>query len=100
MIVEPWQMHVERALPKPEDVAAFTANYSPHQCPAVAGLAANLLDWHSVLRQCQDGRIGLLSAEIALILEALGSSEQLGIDRSRADGAANLRIDLLERQEL
>jgi hypothetical protein len=38
----------------------------------VAGLTHDLLDRYAVLRQSQDGRVGLLAAQIALILEALG----------------------------
>ena len=72
LIVEPWQVWVERALPDPEDVIAFATDHLPNQLPAVASLADDLLDRHAILRQRQDGRIGLLAAKIALILEALG----------------------------
>lgn len=54
----------------------------------MASPAHDLLDRYAVLRQSQDGRIGLLAAQIALILEALGGCEQLGIDRGRANHSA------------
>ena len=50
LIVEPWQMHIERTLPGPEDIVAFAADHLPHQLPAVAGLARDLLDRHAALR--------------------------------------------------
>lgn len=56
----------------------------------MAGLAYQLLDRYAILRQSQDGCISLLAAQIALILEALGGCEQLGIDRRRADDGAHL----------
>jgi hypothetical protein len=52
-------------------------------------LAHDLLDGYAVLRQSQDNRIGLLAAQIALKLEALGRGEQFGIDCRRPDYAAD-----------
>jgi hypothetical protein len=71
LVVEPWQVLIERALPGPEDIMAFAADHLSHQLPAVTGLAHDLLDRRSAFRQAQDGRVGLLAAEIALILETL-----------------------------
>ena len=51
---------------------AFAAYHLPYQLPAMASLTHDLLDRCAALRQSQDGRIGLLAAQIALILEALG----------------------------
>ncbi len=78
---------------------AFAADHLSHQLPAVAGLAHDLLDRRSTFRQGQDGRIGLLAAEIALILETLGRCEQLGIDRCRPDCAADLAHRFADRIE-
>ncbi|APG09741.1 hypothetical protein BKD09_15485 [Bradyrhizobium japonicum] len=71
-------MQVQRALPSPEDIVAFAADHLPYQLPAMASLAHDLLDRDTVLRQSQDGRIGLLAPQIALILEALGAVSSLG----------------------
>src|ERR1700761_9012879 len=83
-------MQVQRTLPRPEHVATFAADHLPYQLSAVAGLTHDLLDRYAVLRQSQDGRVGLLAAQIALILEALSGCEQLGIDGGRADDGAYL----------
>ena len=66
-------MRIQRTFPGPEDIGAFAADYLPYQLPAMASLAHDLLDGYAALRQSQDGRIGLLAAQIALILETLGS---------------------------
>src|SRR5262249_60045242 len=77
-------------LPGPKDSVAFAADHQAYQLPAVASLAHDLLDGHSSLRQSEDGRIGVLAAQIAFILEALRGCQQLGIDRCRTDDAAYL----------
>lgn len=66
-------MLIKRTLPGPEDIMAFAADHLSHQPPAVARLAHDLLDRRSTFRQAQDGRVGLLAPEIALILETLRS---------------------------
>lgn len=71
-------MRVQRTLPSPEDIGALAADHLPYQLSAVASLAHDLLDGCTIRRQSQDGRIGLLAAEIALILEALGGVRSLG----------------------
>ena len=78
LIVEPWQMRVQRTLPGPENIVPFAADHLPDQLPAIAGLAHDLLDGDAVLRQSQDGRIGLFAAKIAPVLEALSGWEQFG----------------------
>jgi hypothetical protein len=83
-------MLIAWALPGPEYIMAFAADYLPHQLPAMASLADDLLNRGAVLRQSQDGRIGLLAAKITLILEALGGCEEFGIDRGRTDDEAYL----------
>jgi hypothetical protein len=61
-------MQVQRTLPDPEDIGALAADDLPYQLPAMASLAHDLLNRHAILQQSQDGRIGLLAAQIALIL--------------------------------
>src|SRR5215831_5484132 len=56
----------------------------------MASLTHDLLDGYADLRQSQDSRIGLLAAQIALILEVLGRGEQFRIDCRRPDRAADL----------
>jgi hypothetical protein len=67
LIVEPWQVRIERTLPSPEDIMAFAADHLSHQLPAVAGLAHDLLDRRSAFRQGQDSRIGLFAANVPFI---------------------------------
>src|ERR1700747_3466661 len=83
-------MQIQRTLPDPEDIVAFAADHLPYQLPAMASLAHDLLDGYAALRQSQDGRIGLLATQIALVLEAFGGCEQFGIDRGRTDDGAYL----------
>ena len=90
LIVEPWQVRIERTLPGPEDIMAFAADHLSHQLPAVAGLAHDLLDRRSASRQGQDSRICLFAANVPFILQALGRGEQFGIDCCRPDRAADL----------
>ena len=71
-------------------IVAFATDYLSHQLPAMASLTHDLLDGYADLRQSQDSRIGLLAAQIALILEALGRGEQFRIDCRRPDRAADL----------
>lgn len=61
-------MQVQRTLSGPEDIIALTAYHLPYQFSAMASQAHDLLDRLAVLRQGQDGLIGLLAAKIALIL--------------------------------
>src|ERR1700761_9650355 len=44
LIVEPWQMQVQRTLSAPEDVVALAADHLPNQLSAVASLTYDLLD--------------------------------------------------------
>jgi hypothetical protein len=75
------------ASPNPEYVGPFDANNLPNRAPAVSGLAGNLLERHAIFRQRQNSCVGLLPAKIALILDALGGGEQLGINCRRTDPA-------------
>jgi hypothetical protein len=59
-------------LPGPEDIVTFAAYHLPYQLLAIASLTHDLLDRCAALRQSQDSRVGLLAAQIALVLEALG----------------------------
>ncbi|MCK1694259.1 hypothetical protein [Bradyrhizobium sp. 144] len=70
-------MQIQRPLPGPKDIGAFAADYLPYELPAMASLAHDLLEGDAVLRQSQDGRIGRVRAQVALILEALGCCSQL-----------------------
>ena len=56
----------------------------------MAGAAHDLLERHAVRPQLQDGCVGLLAAQIALVLDLLGGGEQRGIDGHSAHGAADL----------
>src|ERR1700728_302567 len=69
---------------------AFTAYHLPYQLPAIASLTHDLLDRCAAPRQSQDRHIGLFAAQIALILEPLGSCQQLGVNRGRSDDSADL----------
>jgi hypothetical protein len=51
LIVEPWQVLIERTLPGPEDIMAYATEHLSHKLPAMAGLARDLADRCSVLRQ-------------------------------------------------
>jgi hypothetical protein len=44
LIVEPWQMQIQRTLPGPENIVAFAADHLPYQFPAVDSLAHDVLD--------------------------------------------------------
>jgi hypothetical protein len=90
LIVEPRQVLIEGTLPGPEDITAFATDRLSHQPPAMTGLAHNLLDRCSAFRQGQDRRIGLFATKVSFILQALGRSEQFGIDCCRPDFAADL----------
>ena len=57
---------------------------------AMPGAAHDLLDRHAVRPQAQDGRVGLLAAQIAITLDLLGGGEQRGIDGHSTHGAADL----------
>jgi hypothetical protein len=70
-------MRVQRTLPGPEDIGSPATDHLPYHLPAVASLAHDLLDGHAILRQSQDGRIGLLAAGVAFILEPLGAVSSL-----------------------
>ncbi len=88
LLVEPWQMSIQETLPCPEDIVAFAANYLPNQLPAVPGLARDLLNCHSAFRQPQDRSVRLFAAQVALVLDALGRRQQLGVHPVRADDVA------------
>ena len=54
------------------------------------GAAHDFLDRHAVRPQLQDGRVGLLPAQITIVLDPLGGGEQRGIDGHSTQGAADL----------
>jgi hypothetical protein len=97
LIVEPWQVLIEGALPGPEDIMAFASDHLSHQLPAMAGLAYDLLDRCSAFRQGQDSfrqgqdsRIGLFAAKVSFVLQAFGRGKKFGIDGCRPDCTADL----------
>src|SRR5947209_20158632 len=92
-------MHVQRTLPNPEDVAPFSSDDLTDELPAVAHATDNLPDRHSIVCQREDRGIRLLSTQIALVLEPLGSREQSGVDRRCADRGADLAHRLAHRIE-
>jgi len=52
--------------------------------------ADNLLDRDAFSGQLKDRRVGLFPPQVALVLEPLGGSEELGVDRRRTHRAADL----------
>jgi hypothetical protein len=51
--VEPGEMHLQRNLPRVEDVMSFAANDPPHESSAVRQSKDNLLDWRAVLARAR-----------------------------------------------
>src|ERR1700722_17444429 len=52
--------------------------------------ADNLLDRDAFSGQLKDRRVGLFPPQVALVLEPLGGSEELEVDRRRTHRAADL----------
>src|SRR3954466_7514443 len=97
--IEPLQMGLERALAGPKDVRAPTAQHVTNKAAAMSGAAHDLLDRDPVLSQRENGSVGRFSAEVAFILDTLGSSEQAGIDRCGTDRGTDLAHGFLHGVE-
>ena len=68
----------------------LSPNDPADKLPAVAETTDDLFDRHIVLRQREDRGVDLFPPLITVVLQALGGSEQLRIDRRRADGSPDL----------
>lgn len=89
MIIEARQMQIQRTLPGSGRHRCVRRGSPAVPLSVMANLAHDLLDRYAALRQSQDGPIGLLAAQTALILDALGGCYQRGIDRGCTDDVAN-----------
>ena len=83
-------MPFERALPGAKDVFPLSPDDPADELPAVSEAPYDLFDRHIVLRQRENRAVDLFPPLIAFILKALGSSEQLGIDCRRPNGAVRI----------
>lgn len=83
-------MGFERALADPEDIGALASQHRTHHLAAVAQSASDLADRHPRVRERTDGRVSLLTTQIALVLDTLGRGEERRTDVRRADDVANL----------
>src|SRR4051794_32977051 len=100
LLVKPWQVQLERALPDAEDVRALTAQDPADKAAAVRGAAAHdLPDRDALPGQRQNGGVGIFPAQISLMLNPLGGGEQVGIDRRRAEHGADLGHGFAHRIE-
>lgn len=89
-VFEPGQMTLKRALADPEHVAALTAQNASDQTTAMARPADYVLNGDAVPGDGQDGGVRIPTAQIALILQALGGAQQIGVDGHGADRSADL----------
>jgi hypothetical protein len=92
-------MCVQRALSRAEYVVALAADDLPDEFPAMTHAANDLLDGHVFLRKSQDCGIGLLATKVTLVLDALGTGEQIRTDYRCANRAADLAHGLAYRFE-
>jgi hypothetical protein len=99
LLVKPWQVQLERALPDAEDVRALTAQDPADKAAAVRGAAHDLPDRDALPGQRQNGGVGIFPAQISLVLNPLGGGEQVGIDRRRAEHGADLAHGFAHRIE-
>src|SRR3954463_1122438 len=99
LLVKPWQVQLERALPDAEDVRALTAQDPADKAAAVRGAAHDLPDRDALPGQRQNGGVGIFPAQISLMLNPLGGGEQVGIDRRRAEQGADLGHGFAHRIE-
>lgn len=88
--IQPGEMQVKRAFPDPKDVGPLTADNLANELAAVTGTADDLLDGDALLGQGENDAVGLLPAQIALVLDLLRCSEQSGINSCRSDDYADL----------
>ena len=90
LLLQPGQVRLQRAFPRAEQVRSLATHHLADEAAAVAGAAHDLLDRHAVGLQAQDGGVGLLAAQIALVLDPRGGGQQRDIDGHCAHGAADL----------
>ncbi|MBB2965254.1 hypothetical protein FHU13_005683, partial [Methylobacterium sp. R2-1] len=84
LVVEPGQVGLQAALARPEHVTGQAAQHVAHEPAAVAGRADDLPDRHALSRQRQY-RLGSRRAPtVALVLQALGAGQLIGVDRGGA----------------
>jgi transposase InsO family protein len=80
---------LERTRADAEDVVAFAAQDAADGLPAAAGPNNDLLDRHALVRQRPNGRIRLLAAQEAVVLQPLSRGQQLRTDLPGAERPAD-----------
>src|SRR4051794_7061001 len=83
-------MGFERTLSGTKDIRTSTAQHVANEAAAVSCAAHDLLYGSPILCQSKNGGIGLFAAEVAFILNPLGSGKQAGIDRCGSDRGTDL----------
>ena len=99
MCVQPRQIGIKRTGPGAENVGTLTAQDFADQTSAVSGSADDLPYGHAFLRQRKDGRIGLLAALEAFILQLLSVGQQSRVDPGGADRLPDLPHAFADRVE-
>lgn len=97
--LEPWQVVLERALAHPEHIGLLTSQYPADETPTVSSEPNDLLYGDARLGLLEDCRVGVLTPKIALILDALGGAQQVGIYSGGADRDADLAHRFANRIE-
>lgn len=67
-------MNFEGALPDTNDVRALPSQHFAHEASAVSAPTHDLLYGDALLGQVMDGGVGLLAAQISVILDPLGGA--------------------------
>lgn len=73
-------MHLERALPNPEDIRPLAADPLADQFLAVTDSAYDLLDYDAFACGPYDCGIHLLAPQESLVLKLLRAGQQVGIN--------------------
>ena len=97
--VQPWQVEFERALAHPEHIGSLTSQHAADETPAISCKPHDLLYGDARLSLFEDCRVGVLTPKIALILDALGGGQQVGIYDGGADRDADLAHGFTNRIE-
>src|SRR4051794_4518712 len=92
--IQPWQVVLERALAHPEHIGSLTSQYPADETPTMPGEPYDLLYGDACLSLFEDCRVGILTPKIALILDALGGGQQVGIMVAEPTARRTWRIDL------
>lgn len=90
MGIEPGEIPFQGALPGAEDVLPLSTNDPTDKLSAVAKTTDDLFYRHIVLRQREDRGVDLFPPLVTFVLQVLGGSEQLRIDRRRANSSSDL----------